>query len=75
MTDNTPNPHELALRELMPHLENLVSVLIARDYKSAELTAVLLWINSHCTTCGQPLTDANQPDRNTPICATCHDSM
>jgi hypothetical protein len=62
---------EKPLRELLPLVENLISVLIARDYKSAELTALLLWINSHCNACGRALTNENQPDRGVPLCATC----
>ena len=62
---------ENTFRELMPLLENLVSVLIARDYKSAELTALLLWMNSHCNACGVALTNENQPDHRVPICADC----
>jgi hypothetical protein len=62
---------EHPLRELMPLVEDLVSVLIARDYKSAELTALLIWVQSHCNSCGRALTNENQPDRTTPICATC----
>jgi hypothetical protein len=60
-----------ALHDLMPLLEDLVSVLIARDYKSAELTAVLFWMNSHCNSCGVALTNQNQPEHNVPICADC----
>jgi hypothetical protein len=62
---------ENTFRELIPLLENLVSVLIARDYKSAELTALLLWMNSHCNACGVALTNENQPDHRVPICADC----
>jgi hypothetical protein len=62
---------EKPLRELLPLVENLISVLIARDYKSAELTALLLWINSHCNACGRALTNENQPARGVPLCATC----
>jgi hypothetical protein len=62
---------ERPLPELLPLIENLVSVLIARDYKSAELTALLIWLNSHCNSCGRPLTKGNQPDRATPLCNTC----
>jgi hypothetical protein len=59
------------LPELLPLVENLVSVLIARDYKSAELTALLIWLNSHCNSCGRLLTQDNQPDRGVPLCDTC----
>lgn len=59
------------LRELTPLIENLVSVLLAREHKSAELTALLIWMNSHCNACGQPLTAENQPNRNDPYCAQC----
>lgn len=62
---------ERPLPELLPLVENLVSVLIARDYKSAELTALLIWINSHCNSCGQPLTKDNQPERAVPLCNAC----
>ena len=62
---------EKPLRELTPLIENLVSVLIARDYKSAELTALLVWMNSHCNSCGVKLTNTNQRDRNVPLCADC----
>ena len=62
---------ENTFRELIPLLENLVSVLIARDYKSAELTTLLLWMNSHCNACGVALTNENQPDHRVPICADC----
>jgi hypothetical protein len=62
---------ENTFRELMPLLENLVSVLIARDYKSAELTALLIWMNSHCNSCGVALTNQNQPERTSLICADC----
>jgi len=62
---------EHPLRELIPLVENLVSVLVTRDYKSAELTALLLWMNSHCNICGRLLTAENQPRRNDPICADC----
>ena len=62
---------ERPLGELMPLLENLVSVLIARDYKSAELTALLIWMNSHCNTCGRELTNENQPDHGVPLCSAC----
>ena len=66
----TPAP-ERPLRELMPLVENLVSVLLARDHKSAELTALLLWMNAHCNACGRPLTRENQPNRNDPLCNMC----
>ena len=59
------------LTTLLPLVEDLVSVLIARDYKSAELTALLLWLNTHCNTCGRLLTKANQPDHMVPLCAEC----
>ena len=59
------------LRELVPLVENLVSVLLARDHKSAELTAVLIWMNTHCNLCGRVLTDENQPNRNDPLCDNC----
>lgn len=62
---------ERPLRELMPLVENLISVLIARDYKSAELTALLLWLNSHCNSCGRVLTNANQPNHMIPLCVDC----
>jgi hypothetical protein len=62
---------ERPLRELMPLVEDLVSVLIARDYKSAELTALLIWMQSHCNSCGRALTNENQPDRAIPLCAAC----
>jgi hypothetical protein len=62
---------ERPLPALLPLVENLVSVLIARDYKSAELTALLLWLNSHCNVCGRALTNANQPDRTIPLCDDC----
>jgi hypothetical protein len=62
---------ERPLPSLLPLVEDLVSVLIARDYKSAELTALLLWMNSHCNTCGCALTKANQPDHTVPVCAGC----
>ena len=65
------NAPERPLPTLLPLVENLVSVLIAMDYKSAELTALLLWMNSHCNTCGRSLTNANQPDRTVPMCAEC----
>ena len=35
---------ERPLPTLLPLVEDLISVLIARDYKSAELTALLLWL-------------------------------
>ena len=59
------------LREFIPLVENLVSVLLTQDYKSAELTAVLIWLNSHCNTCGRGLTMENQPNRNEPLCDQC----
>ena len=59
------------LRELMPLVENLVSVLIAREHSSAELTTLLIWMNSHCNACGQLLTDENQPNRQDPYCVDC----
>jgi hypothetical protein len=62
---------ERPLRELMPLVENLVSVLLARDHKSAELTALLLWMNAHCNSCGRLLTHENQPNRNDPLCDLC----
>jgi hypothetical protein len=62
---------ERPLPALLPLIEDLVSVLIARDYKSAELTALLIWLNSHCNVCGQALTNANQPDRTIPLCSDC----
>jgi hypothetical protein len=62
---------EHPLRELMPLVEDLVSVLIARDYKSAELTALLIWVQSHCNSCGCALTNENQPDRTIPLCIAC----
>jgi hypothetical protein len=62
---------ERPLPELVPLVENLVSVLIARDYKSAELTALLIWLNSHCNSCGRSLTNDNQPDRAVPLCGKC----
>jgi hypothetical protein len=55
----------------VPLVEDLVSVLIARDYKSAELTALLIWMNSHCNSCGRALTNENQPDRGVSLCANC----
>jgi hypothetical protein len=64
------NPDQ-PLRELIPLVENLVSVLLARDHKSAELTAVLIWMNTHCNLCGRVLTDENQPNRNDPLCDNC----
>ncbi|MDQ2998599.1 MAG: hypothetical protein M3R61_16305 [Chloroflexota bacterium] len=65
------NAPELPLPTLLPLVENLISVLIARDYKSAELTALLLWLNSHCNSCGRVLTNANQPDHTIPLCVDC----
>ena len=62
---------ERPLRDLMLLVENLVSVLLARDHKSAELTALLLWMNAHCNSCGRPLTRENQPNRNDPLCDIC----
>jgi hypothetical protein len=62
---------EQPLRELMPLVENLISVLVARDYKSAELTGLLIWMHTHCNTCGRLLTRENQPNRNDPLCDTC----
>ena len=59
------------LSTLLPLVEDLVSVLIARDYKSAELTALLIWLNSHCNICGRALTKTNQPDHTRPLCADC----
>ena len=59
------------LRELVPLVENLVSVLLARDHKSAELTAVLIWMNTHCNLCGRALTRENQPNHNDPLCDDC----
>jgi hypothetical protein len=68
--DLMPVP-EQPLRELLPLVENLISVLIARDYKSAELTALLIWMNSHCNACGRLLTAENQSKRNDLLCANC----
>ena len=62
---------ERPLTTLLPLLEDLVSVLLARDYMSAELTALLLWMNTHCNTCGRPLTRVNQPDHTVPLCVDC----
>jgi hypothetical protein len=62
---------EQPLRDLMPLVENLISVLLARDHKSAELTALLIWMNSHCNACGRQLTLENQPNRNDPFCVDC----
>jgi hypothetical protein len=59
------------LRELLPLVENLISVLLTQDYKSAELTTLLIWMNSHCNACGRPLTAENQPDRKEPFCDRC----
>jgi len=59
------------LPDLVPLLEDLISVLIARDYKSAELTALLIWMNSHCNSCGCALTNENQPNTNAPFCRDC----
>jgi hypothetical protein len=65
-----PTPAQ-PLRELMPLVEDLVSVLLAKNYSSAELTALLLWMNSHCNACGQLLTVENQPNPRNPYCAEC----
>ena len=65
-----PTP-EQPLRELTPLVENLVSVLLAREHKSAELTALLIWMNSHCNACGRLLTVETQPNRKDPYCAEC----
>ena len=62
---------ERPLSELLPLVEDLISVLIARDYKSAELTSLLIWMNSHCNSCGRVLTNENQPDRSVPLCSAC----
>jgi hypothetical protein len=62
---------ERPLPTLLPLIEDLVSVLIARVYKSAELTALLIWLNSHCNTCGQTLTNENQPDHTVQLCVDC----
>ena len=62
---------ERPLPTLLPLVEDLVSVLIARDYKSAELTALLFWLNSHCNICGRVLTNANQADQVIPLCVAC----
>jgi|GEM_PF-2819807 formamidopyrimidine-DNA glycosylase len=62
---------EQPLRELLPLVENLVSVLIARDHSSSELTELLIWMNSHCNACGKLLTDENQPNRRDPYCNNC----
>ena len=59
------------LPTLLPLVEDLVSVLIARDYKSAELTALLVWLNSHCNVCGCVLTNENQVDHTAPLCINC----
>ncbi len=59
------------LREFVPLVENLVSVLLTQDYKSAELTALLIWMNSHCNCCGRLLTAENQPNRKEPMCDRC----
>jgi hypothetical protein len=59
------------LRDLVPLVENLVSVLLTQDYKSAELTALLIWMSSHCNVCGCVLTAANQPNRREPLCDRC----
>ena len=47
---------EQPLRELMPLVENLISVLIVSEHKSAELTTLLIWMNTHCNACGRVLT-------------------
>jgi hypothetical protein len=62
---------EPPLRELIALVENLISVLVARDYKSAELTGLLIWLNTHCNICGRLLTRDNQPNRNDPLCDLC----
>jgi hypothetical protein len=62
---------ERPLPTLLPLVEDLVSVLIARDYKSAELTALLIWLNSHCNACGRALTKENQPDHIVLLCTDC----
>jgi hypothetical protein len=62
---------ERPLPTLLPLIEDLVSVLIARDYKSAELTALLIWLNSHCNACGRALTKENQPDHIVLLCVDC----
>jgi hypothetical protein len=62
---------ERPLPTLLPLVEDLVSVLIARDYKSAELTALLIWLNSHCNSCGRVLTKENQPDHTVLLCVDC----
>ena len=62
---------ERPLPVLLPLVEDLISVLIARDYKSAELTALLVWLNSHCNSCGCVLTNENQPDHGAPLCVDC----
>lgn len=62
---------EQPLRELLPLVENLVSVLIAREHSSLELTDLLIWMNNHCNACGQLLTDENQPNRRDPYCNMC----
>jgi hypothetical protein len=59
------------LRALLPIVENLVSVLIVSEHKSAELTALLIWMNTHCNACGRTLTLENQPNRNLPFCIDC----
>jgi formamidopyrimidine-DNA glycosylase len=70
MEEQTTMP-EQPLREFIPLVENLVSVLLTQDYKSAELTALLIWMNSHCNACGRVLTAENQPRREEHFCATC----
>jgi hypothetical protein len=62
---------ERPLPTLLPLIEDLVSVLIARDYKSAELTALLIWLNSHCNACGRALTKETQPDHIVLLCVDC----
>jgi hypothetical protein len=62
---------ERPLPTLLPLVEDLVSVLIARNYKSAELTALLIWLNSHCNACGRVLTNENQPDHTVLLCVDC----
>ena len=62
---------ERPLPTLLPLVEDLVSVLIARNYKSAELTALLIWLNSHCNSCGRALTKANQPVSAILLCLDC----
>jgi hypothetical protein len=62
---------EQPLRELMPLVENLISVLIVSEHKSAELTTLLIWMNTHCNACGRVLTAENQPNRNDLFCVDC----